>query len=79
MADQYVGKLKRNESKAGNEYFKGFFGNVPIVGFWGNKEPDSINLKLDVGFIKWKDEQDAEKPEKFEKPEERVKSDDLPF
>ena len=82
MAEQYVGKLKALQSKAGKQYFKGFLGNVPVVGFWGNKETETINLKLDVGYIKWKDEQDdTEKPQKPESTSQKntAGSDDLPF
>lgn len=58
MSEQYVGKLKKQTSKAGKEYFKGMFGKVPVVAFWGHKDPDQLNIKLDVGLIKWIDEQD---------------------
>jgi len=63
MSEQYVGNLKRTLSKGGKEYFKGFFGKVPVVGFWGKSNADQINLKLDVVLIKWIDEQeDDSKP-----------------
>ena len=58
MSEQYVGKLKKQTSKNGKEYFKGMFGKVPVVAFWGRKDPDQINIKLDVGLIKWIDEQE---------------------
>jgi len=58
MSEQYVGNLKREMSKGGKEYFKGMFGKVPVVGFWGKKNPNQINLKLDVGLIKWIDEKE---------------------
>ena len=64
MAEQYVGNIKRMTSKGGKEYFKGKVGGVPVVGFYGRKNPDQINLKLDVGLIKWIDEQeDKQKPQ----------------
>ena len=62
MSDIYVGKLTKQESKAGKEYFKGWFGKVPIVAFWGNKNPNDINIKLDVGKAKWIDEQEDNAP-----------------
>jgi hypothetical protein len=62
MSDQYFGTVKKTESKAGNEYFKGNLGKVPVVGFWG--KDGNINFKLDVGLIKWiDDKEDDEKPE----------------
>ena len=70
MAEQYVGNLKKMQSKAGNEYFKGRIGKVPVVAFWGRKEPDTLNIKLDVGLIKWIDEQE-------DKPKEA--QNDVPF
>lgn len=87
MADQYIGKLNIKKSEAGNTYFKGFIGNVPVVGFYGKKDPDSINLKLDVSFIKWKDEQDEDKGKVQSKGKAEDKTtetfvlddDDLPF
>ena len=83
MADQYVGNLKKMESKAGNTYFKGMLGKVPIVGFWGKKDPNTINLKLDVGLIKWIDEQDEqERPQRSYSQEESAgpaDEGDLPF
>ena len=66
MAEQYVGNIKRMTSKGGKEYFKGKVGGVPVVGFWGRKDPDQINIKLDVGLIKWIDEQ--EDKQKFGNP-----------
>ncbi len=80
MADQYVGKLKKEMSKNNAEYFKGFFGKVPVVGFWGKKDPNSINLKIDAGLVKWIDEQEEKTEEK--KPvatAEAEEEDDLPF
>ena len=58
MSDQYFGTIKKAVSKNGNEYFKGHLGKVPVVGFWGKK--DNINFKLDVGLIKWIDEQEED-------------------
>jgi len=58
MSEQYVGKLKKMTSQNGKEYFKGMFGKVPVVGFYGRTDPNQINIKLDVGLIKWIDEQD---------------------
>jgi len=82
MSDQYVGNLKKMESKAGNTYFKGMFGKVPIVGFWGKKDPNTINLKLDVGLIKWIDEKDEqERPQGTDSKKQAMPTggDDLPF
>jgi hypothetical protein len=55
---QYIGNLKKMMSKNNTEYFKGKVGNVPVVAFWGRKDPDQLNIKLDVGLIKWIDEQE---------------------
>jgi hypothetical protein len=78
MGDIYLGDLKKQMSKAGNEYFKGWFGKVPIIAFWGKKDTSKINIKLDVDKAKWMTEQEeqtnAQKAQaKIEEP------DDLPF
>jgi len=58
MAEQYCGKLEKKLSQNNVEYFKGRVMGVPVVAFWGKKDPNSINVKLDVGLIKWIDDQD---------------------
>ena len=58
MSEIYVGKLEKKMSAGGKEYFKGWFGKVPVVAFWGKKDPNSINLKLDVSLAKYIDEQE---------------------
>ncbi len=81
MAEQYCGKLEKKLSKAGKEYFKGRVMGIPVVAFWGNKDPNSINLKLDVSLIKWIDEQDENQEKAPPVPDEvgTQEEDDLPF
>lgn len=71
MAEQYIGNLDKQVSKSNTEYFKGRIGNVPVVAFWGKKDPNRLNIKLDIGLIKWIDEQE-------DKPKQK-KDDDIGF
>jgi hypothetical protein len=82
MSDQYFGTIKKVQSKSGTEYFKGHLGKVPVVGFHG--KDDKINFKLDVGLIKWIDEQEDDgqpDPNQRREPQPEVdgNSNDLPF
>ena len=75
---QYIGNLKRHLSKENKtEYFKGRIGNVPVVAFWGRKDPEKLNIKLDVGLIKWIDEQEP-KPKSDKQESNPFDSDDDP-
>jgi len=61
-----IGNLKKQKSKAkagkeGVEYFSGYIGNVPILGFYKKNSTDTIFLRVDVEKVNWIDKKEAEK------------------
>ena len=69
----YIGHIEKRTSKAGKEYFKGWIGNVPVIAFWGQKDPDKIYIKY---VLEIDDEKEGENQVQGD---EANQADDLPF
>lgn len=88
MSEIYVGSLEKKQSQTGKEYFKGWFGKVPIIAFWGHKNPNKLNIKLDVSLAKYIDEKEddpknlppqAQRNDSQQAQSEKQEPDDVPF
>ena len=77
MSDQYFGTVKKTIAKSGTEYYKGHLGKVPVVGFVGNE--GNINFKINVGLIKWIDEQEDETRKSEDTQQQTEDNEPLPF
>ena len=53
----FVGSLTLKKSKAGEDYFVGDFGKIPVKGFYSKKDKNVINICLDANKIAWIDKQ----------------------
>ena len=62
----FLGKVTAKESKNNNTYYKGFVGNVPVVGFpkTDGDGNETINFSLDVSTAQWITEQDVDGDER---------------
>jgi len=43
----FSGKLQRCVNKEGKEWFKGKIGGIPMIAFWGVKNPDNLYVTID--------------------------------
>ncbi len=48
----FLGRVKLMKSKDGKtEYFKGTFQNLPVLGFYGKKDPTVLDIILDAAQV----------------------------